>query len=443
MQVPRPLPQVGRPLVSVVTPALNSARFIVQCIESVLSQDYPNVEHIVQDGGSIDGTVELLQQYGKRIDWESERDSSQAEGLDKALKRSNGDILIVINADDLLLPHAARWAVTQMVRFPDCAVVYGDVHFVNEGGEIIGKHIGPEYDFPRVLCVERVIPAQAAFIRRSALEKVGLGTDPTLDTCPDFEMFVRLGLRFPMRHARGFVTKYRSYRREMDGRQPRSVDRFVRAKELVMSRAFQNPAAGSEIKKMERRARAGLYLWASEEARVAEGFEGGWEWYSRALGEFPPADRSLIRAALIQASPIVPFFTRSRLMLPLRLTVRNLAGFLARHRRLLGLGIAPRLVDAMLKLVVAVHAVGLRLSDLYKSLVFGEFQADARMARRRGRVRRLSSEPSMARALFVGLGLVGITPGVRRVARALNRTVARGLQVPESGQPAVDSQRPQ
>jgi hypothetical protein len=377
-------------------------------------------------------------QYGKRIDWESARDSSQAEGLDKALKRSHGDILIVINADDLLLPHAASWASAQMLRFPDHAVVYGDVHLVDEKGETIGKHIGPEYDFPSVLCVERVIPAQAAFIRRSALEAVGLGTDPSLDTCPDYEMFVRLGLRFPMRHERGFTTKYRFYRREMDGRQPRSVDRFVQAKELVMSRAFRDPASGSEIRRLERRARAGLYLWASEEARGAGESEEAWEWYTQALGEFSPGDRSLVRAALIQASPIVPFVTRSRLMVPLRLTVRTLAGFLTRRRRLFGLGIAPRLVDAILKLVGVVHAVGVRLSDFYRSMVFGEFQTHARMARLRGRVRRLSSDPSMARALFVGLGLVGVTPGVRRVARALNRTVGRDPRVSEGSQPVVD-----
>ena len=434
MQVPRPLPQVGRPLVSVVTPVLNSGRFIAECIESVLDQDYPYVEHLIQDGGSSDGTVEILRQFGEQIDWESARDSSQAEGLDKAIKRSSGDILIVINADDLLLPHAASWASAQMQRFPDHAVVYGDVHFVDEKGKTIGKHIGPEYDFPSVLCVERVIPAQAAFIRRSALEEVGLGTDPSLDTCPDFEMFIRLGLRFPMRHERGFVTKYRFYRREMDGRQPRSVDRFVRAKELVMSRAFRDPGAGPEIKKMERRARAGLYLWATEEARVAGGFEEAWEWYTRALGEFSPGDRSLVRAALVQASPIVPFFTRARIMLPVRRAVRTLAGLLTRSRRWLGLGIAPAVVNAILGLVRVVHRIGIRVSDLYKSLVFGEFQRQARIARMRSRARRSPSEPSMARALLVGLGLVGVTPGVGRVARELKRTVERGAHAPEGVQ---------
>ncbi|MGH9429824.1 MAG: hypothetical protein ACRD2L_26360, partial [Terriglobia bacterium] len=138
----------------------------------------------------------------------------------------------------------------------------------------------------------------------------------------------------------------------------------------------------------------------------------------------------------------VPFFTRSQVMLPLRRAVRTLAVFLARRRQLLGFGIAPRVVDAMLKLVGAFHAVGVRMSDFYKSMVFGEFQTHARLARRRGRARRLSSDPSIARALLVGLGLVGVTPGVRRVARALNRTVARDPRVPESGQPLVDNQQP-
>lgn len=273
----------ARPLLSVVTPAYNSARFLRGCIESVLAQTYPNVEHVVQDGASIDGSVEILKSYGERVAWESKPDAGQADGLDRAIKRSKGDYLLVLNADDELLPHAAEWAINQLDRFPGAAVVYGDVILIDEVGREIGEFHGAKYDFLEVLCVESVIPAQAAFIRRSALERVGLGTDPSLDTCPDFEMFVRLGLEFPMQHVPGFVTRYRYYPRLWDGSRPRSVTRFVDVKGEVIRRALQNPSAQFDRRGLARRAKMGLSLWASSEASQSGAFEDAWHYYADAL----------------------------------------------------------------------------------------------------------------------------------------------------------------
>lgn len=284
------------PLVSIITPCLNAASFIEQCIESVLAQSYPRVEHIVQDGASADGTVEILRRFTGWVEWVSERDHSQAEALDKALKRSHGDILLVLNADDMLLPHAASWAVEVMATYPADAVIYGDLYLMDEEGNITGKYAAPEYDFASVLCVEKVLPAQAAFIRRSALEQVGLRADATLDTCPDYEMFVRLGLRFPMRHVRDFVARYRFYERPMDGADPRNVDRFVRAKAGVMERVFHDPTAPDSVKALRRRAKAGLLLWASEEARGMGDSRSAVRYFLDALSQFGVIGRTLAAA---------------------------------------------------------------------------------------------------------------------------------------------------
>ena len=145
-----------------------------------------------------------------------------------------------------------------MKAHPEAAVVYGDVLLIDEEGKEIGKFHSPHYDFPGVFCVEKVIAAQAAFIRRSMLEQVGLGADDSLDTCPDYEMFVRLGLKFPMLHAPGFVARYRYCRRPMDGSEPRSVERFIRAKQTVMERVFRDPASPKDILHLRRRAKARL-----------------------------------------------------------------------------------------------------------------------------------------------------------------------------------------
>ena len=281
--------QTNHPLVSIVTPCYNSARFLGDCIKSVLAQDYPHVEHIVQDGASADGTLEILQHYNRCIHWVSERDQGQADALDRALKRCRGDIILVLNADDMLLPHAASWAAENMVRFPEAAVIYGDLYVVNAHNEIIGAQFGADpYRFEDILCVDTVIPAQAAFMRREHLEEVGRGADATLDTCPDYEMFVRIGLKFPMRHVSGFLAKYRWHPRP-DGRQPRSVKRFVRAKQEVMGRVFHDPKTPPAILKLRRRAYSSLALWGAMTAFD----EGDWR----------GCIREVIRSLYLQPSP--------------------------------------------------------------------------------------------------------------------------------------------
>jgi hypothetical protein len=276
-----------RPLVSIITPCFNSEEYIASCIESVLAQEYSRVEHIVQDGESADGTVNILRSYTGRIKWISEPDRGQADGLNKAIRRCGGDILLVLNADDELLPSAAAWGVRHLAAHPEAAVVYGDLRLIDEEGRGIGQFIAPAYDFHSVFCVEKVIGAQAAFIRRSMLEQVGLGVDESLDTCPDYEMFVRLGLKFPMRHEPGFVARYRFCKRPMDGSEPRSVARFLRAKQSVMERVFNDPETPKEILHLRRRAKAGVNLWASQEARGMGDIRGAWRYFATALLEFP------------------------------------------------------------------------------------------------------------------------------------------------------------
>jgi glycosyltransferase involved in cell wall biosynthesis len=104
------------PLVSVLTPCFNSQAYLAECIESVLAQNYPHVEMIIQDGGSTDGTLEILRKYEGRVDWISEKDGGQSDGLNRALQRCRGDIIGVLNSDDAYLPHAASWAVEQFIN---------------------------------------------------------------------------------------------------------------------------------------------------------------------------------------------------------------------------------------------------------------------------------------------------------------------------------------
>ncbi len=286
-------------LISIVTPCHNNAPHLEACIESVLAQDHPEVEHIIQDGASDDGTVDILRSYDGRVDWVSEPDIGQADGLDRALRRCRGDAVLVLNSDDVLLPGACAWAARHMARHPEAAVVYGDIYIVNRFDEIIGAQFGPDpYDYEKVFCLEQVIPAQAAFLSRRHLAQVGLGVDPTIDTCPDYEMMVRIGSRFPMVHEPYFVSKYR-WHPHPDSRLPRSAQRFVTSKRKVMRKFYQDPHARAQLRCSLRHAEAGLHQWAAVQAQIdGDIWDCPWQLYL-ALARQPTMGRahSVVRTA--------------------------------------------------------------------------------------------------------------------------------------------------
>lgn len=255
------------PLVSIVTPSFNSGKFIEECIQSVLNQEYPYVEHVIQDGGSKDNTLKILKKYSApkykdRIKWVSKPDKGQSDGLDRAIKLASGDVILVLNADDALLPYASSWGVLNLQLNPEVAVVYGDEYIIDETGKIIHEFTGPRYDYEKLLCVEIVPAAQTAFIRRSYFEQVGLSADSSLETCPDYEMWVRIGARFPMKYSPGFVCKYR-WHTGSEGQQPSMIFKMVEAKKQVMDRVFNDKKTPRRIKKLRKRAYAGVEIWGA------------------------------------------------------------------------------------------------------------------------------------------------------------------------------------
>jgi len=184
------------PLVSIVTPSFNSARYIERAIESVLSQDYPRIEYIVMDGASTDGTVAILERYATRLQYVSAPDAGAPDAINQGFARSRGLILAWLSADDEYLPNAIGNAVRRLAEHPDAAVVYGEGAWVDEEGTEIGPYPTMSPYRPGMLEQECGICQPAAFLRREAVESVGR-LDPALQFSFDYDLWIRLSQRYP------------------------------------------------------------------------------------------------------------------------------------------------------------------------------------------------------------------------------------------------------
>jgi glycosyltransferase involved in cell wall biosynthesis len=186
--------------VSIVTPSYNQARFLEATIQSVLNQDYPNLEYLIVDGGSTDGSVEIIKKYADRLAWwVSEPDRGQTDAINKGFARARGDILAWINSDDTYEPGAVREAVAYLQAHPEAGMVYGDANYIDEHGRVIGRFPAAQTDYRRLRRGYVHIPQQAAFFRAALWRKVG-PLDPTFYFAMDYDLWVRLAREAPLHY---------------------------------------------------------------------------------------------------------------------------------------------------------------------------------------------------------------------------------------------------
>lgn len=164
-----------RPLVSIVTPSLNMGDFLEQAILSVKAQSYPNIEHIVVDGGSTDNTLSILRKHESsyNLRWISERDNGPANALNKGVRFSTGEILHILNADDLCLPWSVEVAVENLLRHTDAGSLYGDVVYANMGARYGVLVFNPPMKHLRLHLRKWGLSDPALFLRRRVFDLLG------------------------------------------------------------------------------------------------------------------------------------------------------------------------------------------------------------------------------------------------------------------------------
>ena len=176
---------------SIVIPAYNHANYLDEAIQSVLKQDYPNIELIVLDDGSTDNTREVLEKYSDIFLWETHQNMGQANTLNKGWQMSNGEILSYLSADDVLLPHAVSTSIKYLRD--NTVLTYCDFNMIDPDSKIIRRVSAPEFNYFDMFTKYICHPGPGVFMTRGAFESAGLW-DSSLRQMPDFDYWLRLGL---------------------------------------------------------------------------------------------------------------------------------------------------------------------------------------------------------------------------------------------------------
>ena len=225
------------PRVTVVTPSYNQAEFLEETLRSVLLQSYPNLEYIVMDGGSTDGSIDVIRKYEKHLAyWVSEKDRGASDAVARGFERATGSILAYLNSDDPYLPGAIHAAVAMFETQAECDVVFGDTYWTDSSGNVLAQRRQTPFSANGYLYGGADIQQPSTFWRRKVYLKVG-GMNPEYQTAFDTDLYVRFtvaGARF--RHVRQFLSCFRIH---SEAKSSTLIDQ--RARELTRIRSTYLP----------------------------------------------------------------------------------------------------------------------------------------------------------------------------------------------------------
>lgn len=235
-----PPAQATTPLVSIICFCMNRVSSIARCVESVLNQSYANIEFVVQDGASTDGTLEILRAYAdrdSRLKLVSEPDAGYHEAFLKVLRRCKGDVIGCCLSDEELLPNAVATAVQLLSTVPNAAAITCDGYICDSTGNVTGEFIAGDFDIVNYLFGRYCPFYPGSFFRRQALEESGLLGPDFSSRCLEFEIWRRLGVDCDIRYFPVPMSKYGIHGAELSHNADR-FNEYLDAKSAVIENMF-------------------------------------------------------------------------------------------------------------------------------------------------------------------------------------------------------------
>lgn len=207
------------PLVSIITPILNQVGYVEECIQSVLNQSYPNIEHIFVDGVSTDGTLAILAQYSARcpdrIKFISEPDKSVCEGWNKGFLIAKGQIFGWLGSDDTYLPDTVMAVVQFFKDNTDAYLVFGDCNTMDEKGKLVSRVYAEDFNLRKSITTSCCMYAPSVFYRREVVATLG-PLDLTLPF-PEFDYYLRAGKIFKFHRIEKALGNFRIHKGSITG----------------------------------------------------------------------------------------------------------------------------------------------------------------------------------------------------------------------------------
>ncbi|MCC7446927.1 MAG: glycosyltransferase [Anaerolineae bacterium] len=245
------------PLVSIVTPSYNQGAYIRETMDSILSQDYPNIEYWVIDGGSTDQTVSILREYeaDARFHWISERDQGQSDAINKGWSRCRGDALAWLCSDDVYCPGAIRSQVDYLQAHPDVDAVYSNAISMSADGKPIRKDWARPFSLYDLLRID-FIPQSTIFLRRRLIERTGI-VDTSLHYGMDHDYWLRAALYHTFAYHSAEIAKYRLH---PESKGVAQIVKFNADMEQVMDRFFSQANIPPDIVQKRRAIYADMLL---------------------------------------------------------------------------------------------------------------------------------------------------------------------------------------